>query len=86
LSPDVDPILEALEEASTREDIRNLIDKYGYDNVAPIWNKISPVQQGALMLARNFDQAVIIHELDDTSERPNERADNPNAARGSHID
>jgi hypothetical protein len=43
------------------------MDKFGYDNVAPLWNKISPVQQGALMLVRNFDQAAIIHGLDDTS-------------------
>jgi hypothetical protein len=66
-SSDSDIILEALEAASTRADIRNLMDKFGYDNVAPLWNKISPVQQGALMLVRNFDQAAIIHGLDDTS-------------------
>ncbi len=66
-SSDSDIILEALEAASTRADIRNLMNKFGYDNVAPLWNKISPVQQAALMLVRNFDQAAIIHGLDDTS-------------------
>ena len=67
LASDKNIILEALEEASTKEDVRNLMHTYGYDNVAPLWNEISPAQRAALMLVRNFAQSQIIHGLDDES-------------------
>lgn len=60
-------ILNALEDASTKDDVRNLMQIYGYDNVAPLWNEISPAQRAALMLVRNFSQSQIIHGLDDES-------------------
>ena len=55
-------ILEALEVARVSEDVRVLIARYGYDVVAPLWQRITPAQRGALALARNFD-GVIVHEL-----------------------
>ena len=66
-SSDKNFVLESLESASTKDDVRNLMQTYGYDNVAPLWNEISPAQQAALMLVRNFAQSQIIHGLDDES-------------------
>jgi len=79
-------ILDALEAASTRDDVRNLMQTHGYDNVALLWKDINPVQRAALMLVRNFDQSKIIHGLDDQSAAAKSRSDHPNANGCADID
>lgn len=63
-APDPD-ILAALAEASTKEDVRQVISRYDGDAVNHAWRHLSPVQQAALRLVR-FTNGRIFHELDNT--------------------
>lgn len=65
LSPDLDAILYALEQANTKDDVARLIKQHGYESVAGQWDNLTPCQRGALALARNFE-GVILHELNDS--------------------
>jgi len=71
LNSDNDPALRALESAKTKQDVQSLIERYGYENIAPLWKKISPAQRAALSLIRFFSGSTIIHEPYDTKGKPN---------------
>lgn len=62
--------LKALESATTKKDVHSLIERFGYENISPLWKDISPAQRAALTLIRNFPGSTIIHELNQTKRQP----------------
>lgn len=58
-------ILEALQQASTKQDVRNVLQRYESEAVHAAWGSLSPAQRGALHLVR-FTDGRIFHELDNT--------------------
>lgn len=59
----LDPaILDALQRASTRDDVRAVIAHHRFEEVNHAWMHLSPVQQGALQLVRYFN-GTIFHDL-----------------------
>ncbi len=59
-------IKSSLEKAKTTDDVRALIDRYGYNNVAPVFDQINPVQKAALLLMRAFNGSQIIHQSNES--------------------
>lgn len=64
-SPDPE-ILEALSQASTKQDVRVILSRYDTQAVHLAWQFLAPVQQAALNLVR-FTDGRIFHELDNTN-------------------
>lgn len=64
-SPCNPEILEALEQASRKGDVRLLFQRHDVADINAAWKALSPAQRGALTLCRVFD-GTIIHELDDS--------------------
>lgn len=63
---DPDPeIVNALAEASTKEDVRLILSRYDTDAVHQAWAHLPAAQRGALHLVR-FTNGRIFHELDNT--------------------
>lgn len=58
-------VLEALSQASTKADVRAVLQRYETSVVHHAWNFLPPAQQGALNLVRLTDGR-IFHELDNT--------------------
>lgn len=56
-------ILEALGQASTKQDVRDILSRYDTEAVHQAWRLLPPVQQAALHLVR-FTNGRIFHELD----------------------
>jgi hypothetical protein len=53
-------ILQGLESATLKADVRRLIETYGYDEVKKCWPNINPAQRAALHLINYFEGAVIV--------------------------
>lgn len=60
-------LLEAIEQASCRQDMARLLQRHSYNEVNAAWKHVSPVQRAALSFIRNFD-GFVPHELDNLSE------------------
>lgn len=58
-------ILEALNQAATKQDVRFILARYDTNAVHHAWRCLPPVQQGALRLV-HFSNGRIFHELNDT--------------------
>lgn len=66
LASGIDPeILAALEQASSKEDVRLILSRYDTDAVHRAWKGLPLVQQAALRLV-HFTNGRIFHELNDT--------------------
>jgi len=59
------PVTEGLKRASTKDDVKDLINSYGYPAVNDAWKDLSSVDRGALSLLRSFEGSTIIREFDD---------------------
>ena len=70
LRSDPDMLLAALRNASTKQDVRSLLDKHGHEPVSAAWTSLDPIEKAALNLVRVFN-GTLLH--DDGSE--------PNAVR-----
>lgn len=53
-------LLSALQHASSKKDVRDLIDKHGYEPVAKAWGQLDQLSRSSLSLVKAFD-GVIIH-------------------------
>lgn len=53
-------LLPALQSASCKKDVRELIDKHGYESVAIAWGQLDQLTRSSLSLVKAFD-GVIIH-------------------------
>ena len=54
-----DPVLEALQRARSRGDVRELFRRHDADSVNAAWKKLDLVDRAALLLCRDFDGTVI---------------------------
>ncbi len=54
-------IIEALKRCTTRDDVRNLRNKRGLDNVSAAWRELDSVTKASLLLTKAFHGA-IVHE------------------------
>ena len=59
------PVLEGLKRASTKEDVKQLIDSYGYPAVNDAWKDLPSIDKGALSMLRSFEGSTIIRDFED---------------------
>lgn len=57
-------LVQSLQTAATKSDVRQLISLHGRDDVVKAWNSLEPVDKAALRLVHDFD-GTIIHDSTD---------------------
>ena len=67
---DSQSLLFALQSATTKSDVRRLLEKHGHEQVSSAWNQLDSLDKAALNLVRIFD-GTLIH--DDGSESHSSR-------------
>jgi len=58
-TPMYNPSLELLRRATTKEDVREIIDTYGRDVCNEAWGHLTPIERASLMIAREFHGTII---------------------------
>ena len=76
-------LLQLLQEAAQKSDVRQLIERYGVNQVNQAWKQLDPVHRASLQFCRAFD-GVLVQRLSDTPEgSSSDRA--PSDPHGDHF-
>ena len=55
----VEQCVDRLNQATTRHQVRNLVDNQGRDKVLTAWKRLDPLTKSTLRLAKEFDGTII---------------------------